>query len=243
MQCAAALLPSPAFPQVWAQSYHVRGRGSPSKSHFLENPRNSGHGFCSARKHTKNVPFYHRHPGETLGFVRLQSRKWGQRIQGHQVGRNSWNHSPPSTWSTTTRIQTFPATFNYMILVLFFMLQGCNSLLSTWECLHGKQGERRTKHFIPRPWLLTWTSTSNTSELWDSTGGESVLSQLLISREKGAVVQRKWSQQSPGGGERAPSQAGALLVAPLWLCRSPFFCTHKRISANHWKVPRGRACC
>lgn len=51
---------------------------------------------------------------------------------------------------------------------------------------------REREQNLSSPGLATHLeSTSNTSELWDSTGEESVPSQLLIISEKGAVAQRK----------------------------------------------------
>lgn len=78
--CAGALPSSPALAEVLAESYHVRGRGSPSKSHFLENLRNSGHRSCSAGENTQ----------KTSHLIRcMQEQEMGTEGPGTSVEGNS----------------------------------------------------------------------------------------------------------------------------------------------------------
>lgn len=49
---------------------------------------------------------------------------------------------------------------------------------------------------------------------------------------KSAIPRRRW---------KGTSQAGALLMAPPGLCKSPFSCTHKRIQASHLKSASGQS--
>lgn len=129
------------------------------------------------------------------------------RKQRHQVGGSLEIHSPTShSEQDHGQYQNHPlaGTLNWMIPVLLYM--AVNSLLSAWKCLHGKQPERRTKPIISRPCPLPWTSKQAKRVNCPVTlRRKSVpLSQLLIISEKGILVQRKWSQQSSGEGERAP---------------------------------------
>lgn len=199
----------------WGQ---VRGRGSPSKSHFLENPRNSVHSSCSASENTqKMLHFLTRTQEKCWGLWGCaRSRKWGQRIQGHQVEENSWSpqsHLPPGAHYHQNHLP--PATFNCMIFVLFFMLCFCSGFMlklikyvgvSAWQTA---REENKTFHLqasaphLDKQEQHKWT----VGQHWGGTAP----SQLLIISENGAVVQRKWSQQSPGEGERAPPRLG-----PCW---------------------------
>lgn len=206
MQCARALLPNPALPEALAESYRVRGMGSPSKSKELRAELL----YCKW-EHTKNVTFYHMHPGETLGFVRLQTeQKTATDDPGTSAGRDLLRSTvPPSTQSRYHQNHAPPGTSHWMILVLL-CYRAVNSLLSMWECLHGKLWMREQN--LSSPGLGSSLGQAKQHQ-WtvEQTDEESVPSQLLIISEKGAVVQRKWSQQSPGGGERAPPRLG-----PCW---------------------------
>lgn len=238
MQCARALLPNPALPEALAESYRVRGMGSPSKSKELRAELL----YCKW-EHTKNVIFYHMHPGETLGFVRLQTeQKTATDDPGTSAGRDLLRSTvPPSTQSRYHQNHPLPGTFHWMILVLL-SFRAVNSLLSMWECLHGKLWMRRTKPFISRPWLLTWTSQATPVNCGTNWWGISPLS-APNHQWKGSCGPEKMKSAIPRRRWKGTSQAGALLMAPLGQCRSPFFCTHKRIQASHLKVPQGRACC
>lgn len=231
----------------WGQ---VRGRGSPSKSHFLENPRNSVHSSCSASENTQKMLHFLTCTQEKCWGLWgcAQSRKWGQRIQGHQVEENSWSpqsHLPPGAHYHQNHLP--PATFNCMIFVLFFMLCFCSGFMlklikyvgvSAWQTA---REENKTFHLqasaphLDKQEQHKWTvgqhwggiaplSAPNHQWKW-SCGPEKM---------KSAIPRRRW---------KGTTQAGALLMALLWLCRSPFFGRHKRTQASHLKVPQGTACC
>lgn len=117
------------------------------------------------------------------------------------------------------QIHPFPGTLNWMSPVLLYI--AFNILLSAWECLQGKQPERRTKreHLQALPSSLdkqaSKQATSKQVSVLKRWGRNQPLSQLLIISEKGIVVQRIWSQQSSGEGERALPRLGPCRWHPL----------------------------
>lgn len=114
------------------------GMGSPSKYHFLENPRNSGHSSSSAsenmqKTHKKCVTFQHMHPGEMLGYVALHTAESMWTEDPRDIGwEGSLEIHSPTSYSEQDHHQyqnhTVPGTLNWMIPVLLYM--AVNSLLS-----------------------------------------------------------------------------------------------------------------